>query len=332
MARVRAWVGGALALALGAAVAGCSSTGGKRAEEAAEQSGGKPAVDTPRWTVAMITHSGQGDTFWDVVRKGAQQAADKDNIKLTYGANPEANEQAQLVQNAIDQKVDGIVVTLAKPSAMKAVVQKAVKAGIPVLTINSGAEDSKKFGALAHLGQDEDVAGEAAGEQLNKTGRKKALCVLHEQGNVGHEQRCDGAAKTFDGTMEKLYVEGTNMPSVESSLEAKLTADKSIDSVLTLGAPFADTAVKAKDSAGSDAQISTFDLTAGVAKGLGDGTLSFAVDQQQYLQGYEAIDLLWLYKYNGNMLGGGRPVLTGPQILTKEDAADLQKYAERGTR
>ncbi|WJV51161.1 sugar ABC transporter substrate-binding protein [Streptomyces flavofungini] len=315
-------------------LAGCSSTGGKRAEDArkAQQAQGRAAVNTPRWTFAMITHSGDGDTFWDIVQSGAKQAAVKDNIKFLYSHHDEAQQQAQLVDAAIDKKVDGIIVTLAKPDAMKAAVARATKAGIPVITVNSGSAESKKFGALTHIGQDETIAGEAVGEELNKRGRKKALCVLHEQGNVGHEQRCEGAEKTFDGDMQNLYVEGTNMPDVQSSIEAKLQSDKDIDAVVTLGAPFADTAVKAKDGAGSKAEIATFDLNEKVAGGLKSGTLGFAVDQQPYLQGYEAVDLLWLYKYNADVLGGGKPVLTGPQIITKDQAAELEEYAKRGTR
>ncbi|MFI0902443.1 sugar ABC transporter substrate-binding protein [Streptomyces sioyaensis] len=327
-------VGAVLAAVLGASLAGCSSTGGLRAEQerAAKTAGGKAAVNTPRWTFAMVTHSGDGDTFWDIVQNGAQQAAAKDNIKFVYGHDKEASRQSQLVQSYIDQKVDGLIVSLAKPNAMKDVVAKAEKAGIPVITVNSGAEESKAFGALSHIGQDETVAGEAVGEALNKRGRKKALCVLHEQGNVGHEQRCDGAKKTFKGDLQKLYVEGTNMPDVQSSIESKLQADRGIDAVVTLGAPFADTAVKAREHAGSKAEIDTFDLNAQVATGLKDGSLGFAVDQQPYLQGYEAVDLLWLYKYNSDVLGGGKPVLTGPQVITKKDAAALQDYTKRGTR
>ncbi|MGX1855611.1 MULTISPECIES: sugar ABC transporter substrate-binding protein [unclassified Streptomyces] len=337
MARVRRRgrvVSAVLAAVLGASLAGCSSTGGKRAEDerAAQAAGGKAAVNTPRWTFAMVTHSGDGDTFWDIVQNGAQQAAAKDNIKFLYGHDKEAQRQSELVQSYIDQKVDGLIVSLAKPNAMKDVVAKAEKAGIPVITVNSGAEESKAFGALSHIGQDETVAGEAVGEELNKRGRKKALCVLHEQGNVGHEQRCDGAKKTFKGDLQKLYVEGTNMPDVQSSIESKLQADRGIDAVVTLGAPFADTAVKAKEQAGSKAEIDTFDLNAQVATGLKDGSLGFAVDQQPYLQGYEAVDLLWLYKYNADVLGGGKPVLTGPQVITKKDAAALQDYTKRGTR
>ncbi|MFE2303686.1 sugar ABC transporter substrate-binding protein [Streptomyces sp. NPDC059445] len=334
MARTRTWVGIALAGALTVSLAGCSSTGGKRAEDArkAAAAQGRAAVNTPRWTFAMITHSGDGDTFWDIVQNGAKQAAVKDNINFLYSHDDEAQQQAQLVDAAVDKKVDGIIVTLAKPDAMKAAVARARKAGIPVITVNSGSEESKAFGALTHIGQDETIAGEAVGEELNKRGREKALCVLHEQGNVGHEQRCAGIKKTFDGTVENLYVTGTNMPDVQSSIGAKLQADKSIDSVVTLGAPFADTAVKARNDAGSKAEIDTFDLNAKVAAELKNGTLGFAVDQQPWLQGYEAVDLLWLYKYNADVLGGGKPVLTGPQIITKDQASELERYADRGTR
>ncbi|MEV7678485.1 sugar ABC transporter substrate-binding protein [Streptomyces sp. NPDC088341] len=316
------------------ALAGCSSTGGKRAEERAQRAAaqGRAAVDTPKWTVAMVTHSGDGDTFWDIVQRGAEQAAVKDNIDFLYAHSDEGQQQAQLVQSYIDKKVDGLVVTLAKPDAMKDVVAKAVKAGIPVITVNSGAEQSKAFGALSHIGQDESIAGEAVGEELDRRGRKKALCVIHEQGNVGHEQRCAGAEKTFGGQLQNLYVEGTNMPDVQASIEAKLQADRSIDAVVTLGAPFADAAVKAKETANSEAEIDTFDLNAKVASALTAGTLGFAVDQQPYLQGYEAVDLLWLYRYNADVLGGGLPVLTGPQIVTEKDAGALAKYTERGTR
>ncbi|MGW6705969.1 sugar ABC transporter substrate-binding protein [Streptomyces sp. NPDC054956] len=336
MARVKAGVrvvGAVLAAVLGASLVGCSSTGGKRAEDRAKaEAAGRPAVSTPRWTFAMVTHAGDGDTFWDIVQKGAKEAAAKDNINFIYAHDDQAQQQAQFVQNAIDQKVDGLIVSLAKPDALKDVLAKAVKAGIPVITVNSGSAQSAEYGALAHIGQDEEIAGEAVGTELTKRGRKKAVCVLHEQGNVGHEQRCAGAKKSFGGTMENLYVEGTNMPSVQAALQAKLQADPSVDAIVTLGAPFAPTAVKAKEAAGSKAEVDTFDLNASVARDLKSGALGFAVDQQPYLQGYEAVDLLWLNRYNADVLGGGRPVLTGPQIVTADQAAKLEEFIKRGSR
>ncbi|MEE1795987.1 sugar ABC transporter substrate-binding protein [Streptomyces sp. BE308] len=321
-----------LIAAVALTAAGCSGSGGKDSEGTSGGGGGGKAVSTPRMKIAMVTHSGEGDTFWDIVQNGAEQAAAKDNVAFLYSADKEGREQAQLVQAAIDRKVDGLIVTLAKPEALKAVVAKAVGAGIPVVTINSGARFSTEVGALGHIGQDETVAGEAVGSELNARGRKKAVCVIHEQGNVSLEERCAGVAETFGGTVENLNVEGTNMPAATSSIEAKLQADTGIDAIVTLGAPFAAASVKAKKGSGSTAEVDTFDLNAEVVGRLKAEEVGFAVDQQPYLQGYLAVDGLWLNRTNGNVVGGGKPVLTGPAIVTAKDVPELEKFTERGTR
>ncbi|MEU3841083.1 sugar ABC transporter substrate-binding protein [Streptomyces sp. NPDC028635] len=323
----------ALAAAAALTLAGCSSSsGGKKAEESGgAASAGK--ASTPRMTVALVTHQSPGDTFWDIVRKGAEAAAAKDNIKLVYSADPNAGGQANLVQNAIDQKVDGVAITLAKPDAMKGVVAKAKGAGIPVVGLNSGVSDWKKLGLLEFFGQDETVAGEAFGKKLNEVGAKKAVCVVQEQGNIGLTQRCDGVKKTFSGSVENLYVNGTDMPSVKSTITAKLKQDSGIDYVVTLGAPFALTAVQSVGDAGSKAKVATFDLNKDLTKAIKNGTIQFAVDQQPYLQGYLAIDSLWLYKNNGNYSGGGeQPVLTGPAFVDKANVDQVANFAAKGTR
>ncbi|MFF7313900.1 substrate-binding domain-containing protein [Streptomyces sp. NPDC008137] len=323
----------AMAAAAALTLAGCSSSsGGKEAEEgAANASAGK--ATTPRMTVALVTHQAPGDTFWDTVRKGAQAAADKDNIKLIYSADPNAGNQANLVQNAIDQKVDGIAVTLAKPDALKGVIGKAEKAGIPVVGLNSGLSDWKNLNMLEFFGQDESVAGEAFGKKLNEVGAKHALCVVQEQGNVGLTQRCDGVEKTFEGKLDTQNVNGTDMPGVKSTITAKLKQDPSIDYVVTLGAPFALTAVQSIGDAGSKAKVATFDLNKDLIKAIKSDDIQFAVDQQPYLQGYLAVDGLWLYKNNGNYSGGGeQPVLTGPAFVDKSNVDKIGEFAAKGTR
>ncbi|MFF0836256.1 MULTISPECIES: sugar ABC transporter substrate-binding protein [unclassified Streptomyces] len=314
-------------------LAGCSSgSGGKKAEEGGSGAAAGKA-NTPRMTVALVTHQSPGDTFWDIVRKGAEAAAAKDNIKLVYSHDPDAGRQAGLVQNAVDQKVDGIAVTLAKPDAMKDVVGKAGAAGIPVVGLNSGLSDWKRLGLLQFFGQDETVAGEAFGRKLNEVGAEKAVCVIQEQGNIGLTQRCDGLRKTFSGTTENLYVNGADMPSVKSTITAKLKQDKSVDHVVTLGAPFALTAVQSVDDAGSKARIATFDLNKNLTAAVKKGTIQFAVDQQPYLQGYLAIDSLWLYRTNGNYSGGGeQPVLTGPAFVDRSNVDKVAEFAAKGTR
>ncbi|MEU3275933.1 sugar ABC transporter substrate-binding protein [Streptomyces antibioticus] len=323
----------ALAAAVALTVAGCSSSsGGKKSDESADGAAAGKA-STPQMTVALITHQSPGDTFWDIVRKGAEAAAAKDNVKLVYSADPSAGGQANLVQNAIDQKVDGIAITLAKPDALKDVVAKANAAKIPVVGLNSGVSEWQKLGLLQFFGQDETVAGEALGKRLNSAGAKKAVCVIQEQGNIGLTQRCDGVKKTFSGTTEVLYVNGTDMPSVKSTITAKLTQDKAIDYVVTLGAPFALTAGQSVSDAGSKAKVATFDLNKDLTGAISKGTVDFAVDQQPYLQGYLAVDSLWLYKNNGNYMGGGEaPVLTGPAFVDKSNVDAVAAFAAKGTR
>ncbi|MFJ4982600.1 sugar ABC transporter substrate-binding protein [Streptomyces sp. NPDC088732] len=313
--------------------AGCSSSsGGKKAEESADNAAAGKA-DTPRMKIAMVTHAAPGDTFWDLIRKGAQAAAAKDNVELVYSADPNAATQANLIQNAIDQKVDGIAVTLAKPDAMKSAVAKAEQAGIPVVGFNAGLDDWKDQGLLEYFGQDESVAGEALGNKLNDLGAKHAVCVVHEQGHVALEARCAGVKKTFKGTTENLYVNGTDMPSVKSTITAKLKQGSDIDYVVTLGAPFALTAVQSVADAGSKAEVGTFDLNKDLVKAVQDGDVQFAVDQQPYLQGYLSVDSLWLYKTNGNVSGGGvSPVLTGPAFVDKDNVESVAAFAAKGTR
>ncbi|MGY5125179.1 sugar ABC transporter substrate-binding protein [Streptomyces nigrescens] len=311
-------------LATVALATGCSATGGQ--DTTGEDDG------TPRMTIGMVSHSGDGDTFWDIVQNGAQQAAAKDKVKFLYAHDKEGGQQAALIQSYIDQKVDGLIVTLAKPQAVKAVIRKAVAQGIPVITVNSGGEFSEAYGALTHIGQDESVAGRAVGDELNERRAKKVLCVIHEQGNVSLEDRCAGVRKAFRGTVENIDVDGTNAPNSQSSIEAKLQSDKSLDAIVTLGAPMAAISLKAKEEAGSRAQIATFDLNSAVVKLLKAKDLTFAVDQQPYLQGYEAVDLLWLHKTNADVLGGGKPVLTGPALVTEKDVPKLTEYTGRGTR
>lgn len=314
-------------------VSGCASAhGGKGAQERANALAAGHAT-TPRIKIAMITHSGPGDTFWDLVRKGAQAAAAKDNVDLVYSSDPDAANQANLVQNAIDQKVDGIALTLAKPDAMKNVVAAAEKAGIPVVGLNAGVDAWKDQKLLEFFGQDESVAGEAFGNKLNQIGAKHDICVIHEQGNVGLEERCAGVKKTFKGKTDILYVNGSDMPSVKSTITAKLQQDHSVDEVVTLGAPFALTAVQSVSDASSKAKVATFDLNQDLVDGIKNGTIQFAVDQQPYLQGYLAVDGLWLYKYNGNTSGGGsEPVLTGPAFVDRSNVAAVAKFASHGTR
>jgi simple sugar transport system substrate-binding protein len=235
------------------------------------------------------------------------------------------------VQNGIDSKVDGIAVTLAYADQVGPAAQKAVQAGIPTVAFNSGISDYTKYGIPMYFGSDEDLAGQSAGQRMAAAGGRKAICVVQEQGSVALEARCAGVKKAFPNT-ENLQVNGTDLPSVQQTIGAKLQQDPSITDVVTLGAPIALAAVQAKQGTSSQAKIVTFDLNADVAKDIQDGTIDFSIDQQPYVQGYMAVQALWLNLSNGNDIGGGKPVLTGPSFVDKTNIDKIATYAANNTR
>jgi simple sugar transport system substrate-binding protein len=210
-------------------------------------------------------------------------------------------------------------------------VEAAEAKGIPVVAFNAGMDAWQKMGVKEFFGQDGYIAGQGAGDRLKKDGATKALCVIQEQGHVDLEARCAGLKNTFPAT-EILNVNGKDMPSVESTITAKLQHDPAVDMVVTLGAPFALTAVQSVKTAGSKAKIGTFDTNAALVSAIESGDVQWAVDQQPYLQGYLAVDSLWLYLSNANVIGGGQATLTGPAFIDKSNIEAVAEYAKAGTR
>ena len=322
--------------ALGALVAaGCGSEKDKNGN-AKTSSGGSSTVNLTQGsnlTFAMVTHSDEG-SFWSVVKKGAQQAAKDEGVKLIWSpSNNDPQKEAQLIDAAVSQKVDGLAVSVPNADAIKGSLAKAKAAGIPIITLNSGADQFQELGAITHVGQTEEIAGEAAGKKLKDAGVKKVLCVIHEQSNIGLQQRCDGVKKGFGGAVTNQQVKGTeDIATTQTEIKSKLQADKSFDGVIALNPDIAAAAVTAVKGASSTAKIATFDITPKVLKDIQAGTVLFAVDQQQYLQGYLPIVFLKLFKQNANTVGGGLPVLTGPGFVDKSNAATVEKLAAAGTR
>ncbi|WP_103337460.1 sugar ABC transporter substrate-binding protein [Amycolatopsis sp. CA-126428] len=312
-----------------------SACSGPSADNSKSSSSSSPSAAAPGsggpLKVAVVTHGSAGDAFWNVVKNGAEQAGKDLSVGVDYFSDGDPGNQARLIDNAVAQKVGGLVVSMANPQALQTSIQNAVKAGIPVVTINSGEDFSAQFGAIAHVGQSEGLAGQGAGQRLKAAGKSKLLCVIHEAGNIGQNQRCDGAKQTF-GNVTTLQVDISNPTDAQARIRGALQSDPSIDAVLALNSQVAARAVAAAKEASSKAQVATFDLNADVVTAIKDGSILFAVDQQQYEQGYLPVVFLKLYKENGNTIGGGKPVQTGPGFVDKTNIDTIAPYAQRGTR
>jgi simple sugar transport system substrate-binding protein len=319
----------ALAAAALLALAACSGGGAPPSQP--ENQGGGGGGGGAGITVAMVTHAPPGDQFWTKVQSGAEQAARETGVTLKYSSDKDSGNQATLVQNAIDSKVNGIAVTLANPDAMAGAVKAATDAGIPVVALNAGLDQYQKLGVLMYFGSDEAVAGEAGGKRLAAMGAKHVLCPIQAAGVISLETRCAGVKKAVPNT-ENIQVNGEDQSAVVSTLQAKLSQDKSIDYIITLGSGIATGALQAVDQSSSSAKVATFDLDVETAQAIKDGKILFSIDQQPYVQGYLSVVALYLNAKNGNDLGGGKAVLTGPSFVDNTNIDKILEYAKNNTR
>jgi simple sugar transport system substrate-binding protein len=312
----------------GLAAAGLSVLGGPSGAAFA-------ASGQKRIKVAVVTHGDTG-SFWSVFKKGVDHAArdlrSRGVSATQVYANNNVQKQASAINAAVASGAKVIATSVPDASALKDPLTKASRKGIVVITVNSGlgAFDSLPT-YMVHVGQTEDIAGQGAGKQFKKAGAKKVLVVIHEAANSGLQQRAAGVKTVMGGSNVKVLTipnAKSDIPGTKTKVKAAFTADRSLDSFLGLDP---DVTIPCADVVPSGTKIGTFDV-GGSIKLIRSGKMRFAIDQQQYLQGYLPLVFAMLYATNLNTIGNGRPVLTGPGIIDKSNAARVAALAAKGTR
>jgi len=288
--------------------------------------------------IVVVSHGQASDPFWSVVKNGVDQAAKDMGVTVEYQA-PQTFDMvamSQLIDAAVASKPDGLVVSIPDPDALGDSIKAAVAAGIPVISMNSGSDVAKEFGILTHVGQTEYEAGYGGGERMASAGVTKAICVNQEVGNVALDLRCQGFADALEkaGAESKvLAVDLADPTDSKQRISAALTADPDVNGILTLGPTGAAPALAALEENDmlSKVKLATFDLSPEVLEAVRDGKMLFAIDQQQYLQGYLPIVLLTLYNTNLNTIAND-VLMTGPGFVTKDNAAKVIDLSAKGTR
>lgn len=299
---------------------------------------GQDSTDRSSLRFVVVSHGQASDPFWSVVQNGVNQAGEDMGVQVEYQAPATFDmvEMAQLIDAAVASDPDGLVVSIPDADALGDSIRAAVDAGIPVISMNSGSDVAEELGVMVHVGQTEYEAGLGAGQRMGEAGVTKALCVNQEVGNAALDERCrgfaDGLAES-GGTSEVLEVDLNSPTEAQSRIEAAVSADAEINGVLALGPTGATPALAALQESGrlADVKLATFDLSPEVLDAIEAGDMLFAIDQQQYLQGYLPIVLLTLYATNLNTIAN--PVLmTGPGFVTQENAAQVKDLSAAGTR
>ena len=285
--------------------------------------------------ICVYTH-GDGGSFWTVAQKGAEAAAADLGVTLDYqGSNNDSAKQASTIDAGIAAGCQGIAASAPDAGAIKDAMLKAHDAGIPTVTMNSGSSVYAELGAFTHVGQDEIIAGQQAGLKFNAMGVKHVLCPIQEAGNSGLADRCKGLAQTFTGKATNFNLDGglADLTAASAKIKAALQADSSIDAVFALNADIAAKAVlPAAEELGLSLKIGTVDMSPEALTAIADGKMEFAIDQQQYAQGYLSVVLLYLNLSNGHELGGGQPIYSGPGFVTADNVAKVQDLVAAGTR
>jgi simple sugar transport system substrate-binding protein len=288
----------------------------------------------------VITHGQATDPFWSVVKKGVDQAAHDMGVQAIYegpaSGTFDVAAMAKLIDTAVAAHPDGLVVSIPDPNALGPSIKAAVAAGIPVISINSGSDVAKSLGVLVHIGQTEEQAGIGGGQKMGAAGVKHAICVNQEVGNAALTLRCKGFAEGLaqtGGTVKVIGVNLSNPTQTQQTIEAALQHDPTIDGILTLGPTGASPTIKALQDLNKLGQIklATFDLSSDVLNAIKNGQMLFAIDQQQYLQGYLPIVLLTLYKTNLNTIAND-VLQTGPGFVTSANVNQVIQLTAQGTR
>lgn len=292
-----------------------------------------PAMADEDIRIVVVSHGVASDPFWSVVKNGVDAAEADMGITVEYLA-PETYDMvrmSQLIESAVASDPDGLVVSIPDADALRSAITNAVETGIPVISMNSGSDVRRELGVQVHVGQTEYEAGLGGGERMAELGVTNALCLNHEVGNVALDLRCQGFADGLGGNVEVIAL-GTDPTEIRNAVTATLSANDDIDGVLALGPVSGEPALDALRGLEliGEVEFGTFDLSPTMLQALSDGEMSFAIDQQQYLQGYLPIVLLVQNIRYGLMPGAD--VLTGPGFVTPANADQVIELSAQGIR
>jgi len=279
----------------------------------------------------LVSHAPDSDSWWNTIKNAIKIAGEQMDVKVEYRNPPTGDlaDMARIVEQAVASNPNGLIVTIADFDVLSGPIEKAVRKGIPVITINSGThEQSRKLGALLHVGQPEYDAGKGAGLRAKDAGVTKFLCVNHYITNPASVERCTGFADGLGVELGNQMIDsGVDPGEIKNKVIAYLRANPDTNGILTLGPNSAHPTLAALDTMKLSGKIfmGTFDLSGEIAAAVKEGTIAFAIDQQPYLQGYLPVVILTNLARYGVVPGNN--INSGPGFVTKKNIALVEKLA-----
>jgi simple sugar transport system substrate-binding protein len=253
------------------------------------------------------------------------------SYQWTGSDNSVVGQMVSAFNSAVSGGVDGIAVALISPTAFNSPVQKALSAGIPVVSYNADAAGNAR---LSYIGQDLFVSGQEMGKRIaSLVGSGDVALFIATPGTANIQPRIDGAQAALKSTPSikpHVIATGAALTQEESTVDAYVASHASykgffaVDggSTQSVGQAIQKHGLKGKAHGGG------YDLTPITQQTLAAGYLDFTIDQQPYLQGFLPILQLYLYKAS-QTLTGIADVNTGLKFLDSKTVVPYNKTKSR---
>jgi simple sugar transport system substrate-binding protein len=319
-----------------------------------------PVHAEPGERYVLVSHAADSDSWWNTVKNAIRHAGEDYGVQVDYRNPPDGDlsDMARLLEQAAARNYTGVAYDVADIDVLTKPVARINAKGINTVTINAGTpEQSRKLGAIMHIGLGNYEAGKAAGEKAKAAGVSSFLCINHNATNQAQFERCKGFgdALGLKDIRSSVIDTGVDPTVVAAKVGAYLRNNPGTQAILALGPDAAVASAQVVQRMGLSGKIffATFDLLPGITDAIKKGTINFAIDQQPYLQGYMSIAALViahrentkdpariiaalkanpkfqarLAAYGLKPVYGERDVAPGPAFVTKENVSFVEKYA-----
>jgi simple sugar transport system substrate-binding protein len=330
--RRTALAGGGAAL-LATALAAC----GKESEDSAASNGSAGAGNfpkTPKYRFVFVNHV-TTNPFFVPTQYGAEDACALLKCEYQWTGSETANvsEMVNAFNTAISGNADGIAIAITDQKAFNGPTDKALEAGIPVVSYNA---DDPGNSRLAYIGQDLFLSGVEMGKRIVQlVPEGKVALFIATPGSLNIQPRIDGAIQAIKESGKnidyKTIATGAELNEELSRVDAWWIGNKDAKGMF---------AVDAGSTQSVGQVIEKYKLRDQGVKGGGYDTLpktlellqadqlDFTIDQQPYLQGFYPVVQLFITKISGNLTGPAE-TNTGLKFVTKDDAGTYSANPSR---
>ncbi|MCH9780342.1 MAG: substrate-binding domain-containing protein, partial [Alphaproteobacteria bacterium] len=247
----------------------------------------------PSLRIILILPADPGiDAHAKLLLAGAHAAANESNVTIDVRFPNASYNSAELIVAAVDNKPEGIVITLDNPDLTASALAAAAQSSVAIATIGEGADISRSLGIFMHAGVTNESIGRQAGEQAKSKGALRSLCLTQDWQKPAHLARCQGFADGLNQPINILDL-GTSSATALARLRVTFANEEPFDSIFIAThnlLPFVLRVMKEQPASSvASPYLIVHGTSATAARALEDSQIDAMIDGQPFLQSYLAV-------------------------------------------